>query len=87
MNILERLKTRFDPRIVQPDELAREAHDEIERHSKNSDLQMERAIRAEAEIDRLRAALQRLLVAVTSSAIRGEDWEAEIQSARTALKQ
>lgn len=66
MNILERLKTRFDPRIVQPDELAREAHDEI---------------------DRLRAALQRLLVAVTSSAIRGEDWEAEIQSARTALKQ
>ena len=31
MNILERLKTRFDPRIVQPDELAREAHDEIDR--------------------------------------------------------
>ncbi|MFZ4534314.1 MAG: hypothetical protein ACOYOJ_21220 [Alsobacter sp.] len=31
MNILERLKTRFDPRIVQPDEMAREAHGEIER--------------------------------------------------------
>ena len=42
---------------------------------------------AMSEIERLRAALQRLLVAVTSSAIRGEDWEAEIQSARTALKQ
>jgi hypothetical protein len=30
-DILAKLKTRFDPRIVQPDELARSAHDEIER--------------------------------------------------------
>jgi hypothetical protein len=30
-DIVERLKTRFDPRIVQPDELSREAAEEIER--------------------------------------------------------
>lgn len=30
-DLLARLKTRFDPAIVQPDEMAREAHDEIER--------------------------------------------------------
>lgn len=29
MTLLEKLKTRFDPQIVQPDELAREAHDTI----------------------------------------------------------
>ena len=31
MDVLAKLKTRFDPAIVQPDELAREAHDEIVR--------------------------------------------------------
>lgn len=30
-DILKRLETRFDPRIVQPDEMARDAHAEIVR--------------------------------------------------------
>lgn len=31
MDILDQLQTRFDPRIVQPDEMARAAHAEIKR--------------------------------------------------------
>jgi len=31
VTLLERLQTRFDKRIVFPDELARDAHDEIVR--------------------------------------------------------
>jgi hypothetical protein len=36
-DILKRLETRFDPRIVQPDEMARDAHAEIVRLTKERD--------------------------------------------------
>jgi len=44
--ILEKLKTRFDDRIVQPDELSRKAHDEIVRLLK--EIENLRAERTEA---------------------------------------